>query len=36
LNTEITNAVAAADEKAQYDECAKRLLAQKNMKVRKI
>jgi len=31
LNTEITNAVAAAREKAQYDAHAKRLLAQKNI-----
>ena len=28
-NTEITNAVLAADEEAQYDESAKRLLGQK-------
>ena len=31
LNTEIKNAVAAADDKAQYDEYAKRLLAQKDV-----
>lgn len=29
MNKEITNAVNAADKKAQYDECAKRLLCQK-------
>jgi hypothetical protein len=31
LNTEITNAVKAADDKAQYDERAKRLLSQKHI-----
>jgi hypothetical protein len=31
LNTEMTNAVKAADDKAQYDEQAKRLLSQKNI-----
>ena len=31
MNTEIKNAVAAADDKAQYDEYAKRLLAQKDI-----
>ena len=31
MNTEIKNAVAAADDKAQYDEYAKRLLAQKDV-----
>ena len=29
LNTEIKNAVLAADEETQYDESAKRLLGQK-------
>lgn len=29
MNTEITNAVVSADDKAQYDEKAKKLLAQK-------
>lgn len=29
LNSEITNAVKAARNRAQYDECAKRLLGQK-------
>ena len=29
LNTEIKNAIQAADSEAQYDESAKRLLAQK-------
>ena len=31
MNTEIKNAVAPADDKAQYDEYAKRLLAQKDV-----
>ena len=31
MNTEITNAILAADDKAQYDERAKRLLAQKSI-----
>ena len=31
MNTEITNSVDAADDKAQYDACAKRLLAQKSI-----
>jgi hypothetical protein len=31
LNTETTNAVRAADDKAQYDERAKRLLSQKHI-----
>ena len=31
MNTEIANAVSAADDKAQYDERAKRLLAQKSI-----
>lgn len=31
MNTEITNAVAAADDKAQYDEKAKRLLGHKSI-----
>jgi hypothetical protein len=31
LSTEITNAVKAADDKAQYDERAKRLLSQKHI-----
>jgi hypothetical protein len=31
LNTEITNAVKATDDKAQYDERAKRLLSQKHI-----
>jgi hypothetical protein len=31
VNTEITNAVKAADDKAQYDERAKRLLSQKHI-----
>ena len=31
LNTEIKNAVAVTDDKAQYDEYAKRLLAQKDV-----
>ena len=31
MNTEIKNAVAATDDKAQYDEYAKRLLAQKDV-----
>lgn len=30
MNTEITNAVVAAGDKAQYDTYAKRLLAEKN------
>ena len=29
MNTEIKNAIQAADSEAQYDESAKRLLAQK-------
>ena len=29
MNTAIVNAVAAADSKAQYDACAKRLVGQK-------
>ena len=29
MNTELVNAVTAADDKAQYDACAKRLVAQK-------
>lgn len=29
MNTELMNAVAAADDKAQYDACAKRLIGQK-------
>lgn len=31
MNTELKNAVAASDKAAQYDECAKRLLSQKNI-----
>ena len=31
LNSEITNAVKAARNRAQYDECAKRLLGQKSI-----
>ena len=31
MNTEITNAVDATDDKAQYDACAKRLLANKSI-----
>ena len=31
LNTEIKNAIAAADDKTQYDTYAKRLLAQKSI-----
>ncbi|MGN0241842.1 MAG: hypothetical protein ACI4CS_09170 [Candidatus Weimeria sp.] len=31
MNSEITNAVDAADDKAQYDACAKRLLANKSI-----
>ena len=31
LNTEIANAVDAADDKSQYDKQAKRLLAQKSI-----
>ena len=31
MNTEITNAVAAADDKAQHDEKAKRLLGHKSI-----
>jgi hypothetical protein len=31
LNTETTNAIAAAGENAKYDECAKRLLAHKHI-----
>lgn len=31
LNKELKNAVEAADAKAQYDECAKRLLGQKSI-----
>ena len=31
MNSEITNAVDAADDKAQYDACAKRMLANKSI-----
>ena len=31
MNTEITNAVVASDDKAQYDEKAKRLLGHKSI-----
>ena len=31
MNTELKNAVQAADKKAQYDESAKRLLGQKSI-----
>lgn len=31
MNKELKNAVEAADAKAQYDECAKRLLGQKSI-----
>lgn len=31
MNKELKNAVGAADAKAQYDECAKRLLGQKSI-----
>lgn len=31
MNTDIKNAVMATDERAQYDECAKRLLSNKNI-----
>ena len=31
MNTEITNAVSAAGDKAQYDTRVKRILAQKNI-----
>ena len=31
MNTEITNAVVASDDKAQYDEKVKRLLGHKSM-----
>lgn len=31
VNTEISNSVAATEDKAQYDECAKRLLANKSI-----
>lgn len=31
MKTEIANAVNAAGDKAQYDDCVKRILAQKNI-----
>lgn len=31
MNNELKNTVGAADAKAQYDECAKRLLGQKSI-----
>ena len=31
MNTEIKNAILAADDEVQYDESAKRLLGQKNI-----